>query len=172
MIPPGRLILGSVVAAALTASLGALSRVPVSGADAEQAALRFSWRLRSEEAGECRHPTEEELQDLPTHMRNPDACVGPVPDYHLHVEVGGEARFDSRITASGARGDRPLFVYRELALPPGRHSVTVSFAPENGGENDPRSMRLDTVLELEPGEVLLVTRNEDSGALEVARPRG
>jgi len=157
------------------ASLGALSRVPVSAAAAEQAALRFSWRLRAEEAGECRHPTEEELRDLPVHMRNPDACVGPVPAYRLRVEVSGQRHIDDRIEASGARGDRPLFVYHQLLLQPGRHAVRVSFEPDDGREAESRisaGMHLDAVLDLEEGQVLLVTRNEDSGALEVVRPRG
>jgi hypothetical protein len=112
-------------------------------------------------------------------MRNPDACVGPIPAYHLKVTIGNEVQFDSRIEASGARGDRPLFVYRELFLPPGKHAVRVSFAPEDLQADSPevqaadsRGLYLDTVLELNVGEVRLVTRNEDTGALEVALPRG
>ena len=167
-----RIVLGAVVAVLLAIALGGLSRFPVSGVHETQAALRFTWRLRAEEAGECERPSAEELADLPVHMRNPDACVGPVPAHRLRVQVDGEERFDIMIEASGARGDRPLFVFREMLLPPGRHDVRVSFAPDGEGRTGERGLFLDTALDLGPGDVRLVTRNEDTGALEIARPRG
>ena len=169
---PGRLLLCVGVTVILTGALGALSRLPVDGVHADRGALRFSWRLRAEEAGECRRPTAEELQDLPAHMRNPDACAGQAPAYRLRVEVDGEEQFEDRVEASGVRGDRPLFVYRELLLAPGRHEVRVRFAPETGDTTAARRFHLDTLLSIEAGDVRLVTRNEDTGALEVVRPRG
>jgi len=63
-------------------------------------------------------------------------------------------------------------VYRELILPAGSHEVRVSFAPEGTGADDPHSLYLDSVVDLESGDVTLVTRDEDTGALEVVRPRG
>ena len=170
MNSPGRLVLVVLVAVLLTISLGALSRMPVPGARTQEAALRLSWRLRSEEAGECRRPTAEELRDLPTHMQNPDACYSQLPAYRLRVLVDGNERFDDRIEASGVRGDRPLFVYRELMLLPGRHSVRVQFSPEEA--SDAVDLFLDTSVSLGPGDVRLVTRNEDTGSLEIVRPRG
>jgi len=167
---PGRLILGALVAVLFVISLGALSRMPSPGADTPEAALRLSWRLRSEEGGECRRPTAEELQDLPAHMQNPDACINLLPTYRLRVQVDGIERFDDRIEASGVRGDRPLFVYRELMLLPGRHSVRVQFSPEDA--SDAVDLLLDTSVSLGPGDVRLVTRNEDTGSLEIVRPRG
>ncbi len=167
-----RFLLGAGVAVVITIALGGLSRWPVSGVHEASAALRFSWRLRSEEAGECERPSAEELADLPAHMRNPDGCVGPVPAHRLVVQVDGEERFDIVIEASGARGDRPLFVFRELLLPPGRHDVRVSFAPDGAETAGERGLFLDAALDLGPGDVRLVTRNEDTGALEIARPRG
>jgi len=170
--PAVRLLLGAVVAVSITIALGFFSRMPVSGAHEAQAALRFSWRLRAEEAGECQRPSAEELADLPAHMRNPDACVGRVPAHRLLVQVDGEERFDIMIEASGVRGDRPLFVFRELLLSPGRHDVRVSFAPPDVDGTGEEGLFLDTALDLGAGDVLLVTRNEDTGALEIARPRG
>jgi hypothetical protein len=170
-----RLLLGAGAAVAITVALGFLSRVPVSGVHETQAALRFSWRLRAEEAGECQRASAEELADLPVHMRNPDACVGPVPAHRLLVQVDGEERFNLMIEASGARHDRPLFVLRELRLAPGRHEVRVSFAPDDGGEADGRDGRglfLDTAVDIGPGDVRLVTRDEDTGELVILRPRG
>lgn len=168
----GRLLLGVSLAAAITVALGFLSRAPISGAHEAQASLRFSWRLRAEEAGECQRPSAEELADLPSHMRNPDSCVGQVPSHRLRVQVDGEERFDLLVEASGARGDRPLFVFRELLLPPGRHEVRVSFSPDGAEAGDGRGLFLDSALDIGPGDVRLVTRNEDTGVLEVVRPRG
>ena len=171
-----RFVLGAAVAAAITVALGFLSRAPVSGAHEGSATLRFSWRLRAEEAGECQRASAEELADLPVHMRNPNACVGSVPAHRLLVRVDGEERFDLMIEASGARHDRPLFVFRELLLEPGRHDVRVSFAPDGGGsEGDTgeagRGLFLDTPVDIGPGDVRLVTRHEDTGALVIVRPR-
>ena len=169
---PGRLVLGALVAVLLTISLGALSRFPAPGGRTQDAAVRLSWRLRSEEAGECRRPTAAELQDLPSHMQNPDACVSQLPAYRLKVQIDGNERFDDRIEASGARGDRPLFVYRELILPAGRHAVRVRFYPESETDSEATDLFLDTSVSLSPGDVRLVTRNEDTGALEIVRPQG
>ena len=166
-----RLLLGAGVAVSITFTLGFLSRAPVSGIHETQAALRFSWRLRAEEAGECERASAEELADLPVHMRNPDACVGPVPAHRLRVRVDGEEQFDLVVEASGARHDRPLFVLRELLLAPGRHEVQVTFAPDDGGV-DGRGLFLDTAVDIGPGDVRLVTRDEDTGALVIMRPRG
>jgi hypothetical protein len=105
-------------------------------------------------------------------MRNPDSCVGQLPSHRLRVQVDGEERFDLLVEASGARGDRPLFVFRELLLPPGRHEVQVSFSPDGTEAGDGRGLFLDTALDIGPGDVRLVTRNEDTGLLEVVRPRG
>ncbi|MDT8369453.1 MAG: hypothetical protein RQ745_09625, partial [Longimicrobiales bacterium] len=116
-----------VVGAALVVLIGGLSRVPFGGVDEGAAALRLTWRLRGEEAAPCRTPTEAELADLPVHMRNPDACIGDLPPFALRVTVDGEVRVERIVRPSGARGDRPLFVYEELPLPPGRHALEVRF---------------------------------------------
>lgn len=165
----GRFVPGALVAVACTVVLGALSRQPIPDTGEPEAALRFSWRFRSEEVGDCRRPTEQEMEELPAHMRNPNACVGQIPDYRLLIRVNGDERFDDRVRASGARGDRPLFVYRELRLRPGTHDVQVRFSPEDG--SDAVSLDLESELTLGTNEVLLVTRNEDTGTLEVVRPR-
>ncbi|MDT8436240.1 MAG: hypothetical protein RRA92_05735 [Gemmatimonadota bacterium] len=184
-----RRVAAAIVALAAVAGLGFLSRAPLPAADPGEAALRLSWRLRGEEAGECRFPTAAELEDLPPHMRNPDACAVVVPPYRLTAEVDGRPLVDARVEARGAHGDRPLFVYRDLRLPAGTHAVRIRFAPDGGpdggpdeGDADGRSgdeedtaplvLHIEETLTLGPGDVLLVTRHPDTGALEVRRPRG
>jgi hypothetical protein len=165
------------VTAGLLAALGVLSRAPIAGEDAGGSALLLTWRVRSEEVGRCRTPTPEELERLPPHMRNPDACVGPVPPYRLTVEVGGDLVIETLVEPSGARGDRPLYVFREIALEPGTYDVRVRFVREDLGEGgadpDPglASLEFDGPVTLGSGEVRLLTRDGDGG-LEVREPVG
>jgi hypothetical protein len=158
---------------ALVASMGALSRLPYSASDEGETALRLSWRFRGEEAASCRRPTEAELEELPAHMRNPDACSGTLPSFELRVEIDGETKVARMVRPSGARGDRPVFVYHELRLSPGIHRVAVRFgpadAPEPPTEVAIRALLLDTLVSFDPDRVLLVTRGR-SGALEVREP--
>ncbi len=163
-------ITGAAVAAALVVGLGFLSRAPVAGEHAGEAALRLTWRLRAEEVGECRRPSAEELAQLPVHMRNPDACVGAIPPYELVAEVDGAERIRTTIEAAGARGDRPLYVYRQLLLEPGSHQVHVRFS-RDGSDGDDGTLTFRGEVTLEAGQVLLLTRTE-AGELEVREPAG
>lgn len=170
-------LLAVLVTAALLVVLGALSRVPIEGENAGSAALRLTWRVRGEEVGECRRPTPEELAELPVHMQNPDACVGSLPPYRLTAEVDDSMYADVVIEPAGARGDRPLYVYREILLEPGRHAVRVRFVREDGAsadraESEFGNLEFEGTVSLEPGQILLLTRDPDGGALEVREPVG
>ena len=173
----GTRALAAAVAVGLLALLGVLSRAPIAGEDAGGSALLLTWRVRSEEVGRCRTPTPEVLERLPPHMRNPDACIGPVPPYRLTVEVGGDLVIETLVEPSGARGDRPLYVFREIALDPGTHDVRVRFiredAEEGGADLDPglASLEYDGTVTLGSGEARLLTRDGD-GRLEVREPVG
>lgn len=157
------------VSVVLVGLLAAASRVPIASLDADGAVVRLSWRLRAEEGAECRRPTQAELDRLPVHMRNPDACIGDLAPYELRVEVDGSPRVSRVVRPAGVRGDRPIFVYEELRLDPGRHALSVRFGAV-GAENgrDP-ALSLDTTVELEPGRIVLVSRGSD-GRLEARRP--
>ncbi|MEQ9569436.1 MAG: hypothetical protein RLN75_04545 [Longimicrobiales bacterium] len=157
------------VSLALVGLLAAASRVPIPALDADSAVVRLSWRLRAEEGAECRRPTQEELDRLPVHMRNPDACIGDLAPYELRVDVDGTARVSRIVRPAGVRGDRPIFVYDELRLAPGRHTLSVRFGVQDAGNDDDPVLSLETTVDLEGGRVLLVTRGAD-GALEARRP--
>lgn len=167
--PTANLAVRILVTGLLALGLAALSRLPLQTGDTDEAVLRFSWRLRGEEAAACRLPTPDELADLPIHMRNPDACVGDLPPFHFSVDLDDVSRVDRLVRPSGARGDRPLFVYDELRVPPGTHRLVVRFGPQSGDDPSARTLSLDTTLVLEPGRVLLVSRTVD-GDLEARSP--
>jgi hypothetical protein len=148
-------------------ALGALTRAPYTVEDSADAELRLTWRARASQVEECRRLTEAEQEALPVHMRREVICEGRVASYRLEVRVDGEIRHGSTIRGAGARGDRPLYVFDAIRLPPGRHEVDVVFerigtvadtavTPPRSG-SVPDRLELRESLELAAGEVALVT---------------
>lgn len=167
----GRLLASGLATAALAALLAALSGIPY-GSDAEaSAALRLSWRTRAAAVRECRDPTADELARLPAHMRRERVCDWRVPPHRLRVVVDGEPREDGRIEAAGARRDRPLYVHREFSLSPGPHRLEVEFFPERESDVGQSGVRLElrADLDLDVGDVALVTYDPDAGELALRR---
>ena len=106
-------------------------------------------------------------------MRNPDACVGEVPPFQLRVRVDGTPVVDRRVRASGARGDRPIYVLQDVRVPPGPHHLSVDFeqvaATGDGGEGEGLALDLEADVELEPRQVVLVTLDPETRRLVLRR---
>lgn len=180
-----RRIGAGLLAAAATLALAGLSRAPYRAAGDDEARVRLSWRVRAEQAGECRRPTEEELEALPPHMRNPEACVGSLRPFRLRVRVDGRTVVDDRVRPGGARGDRPVYVFREVAVAPGERRLRVTFEQERGPGRGPGAeterdepdagaeaalrLELREAIRLGPREVALVTLDDGRGELVVRR---
>ncbi|HEY9429158.1 MAG TPA: hypothetical protein VIR34_18500 [Gemmatimonadaceae bacterium] len=165
-----RTLVATAVAVALAAGTAALSRVPFAPDRDARAALRISWRARGERMERCRHLTERELEALPAHMRQPTICDGGGATYRLRVEVDDTLRIDALVHGSGARGDRPMYVFHELPLSPGHHELRVKFAlndpasehaeddrDDDDEETVPRKLELEERVHLGPRDVALVT---------------
>lgn len=170
--PGGMRVVMAAVAVALTLGISAGSRVPVTFSEPDDALLRLSWRMRGITAEECRTLSEEELERLPVHMRNTQACIGVIASYALTVSVGGTLLATDTVRPPGARGDRPLNVLREFPLPPGEHRVEVRFRavlPEGVEPPDEGLRELSWVGSLRLGgrDVALVTLNEAGRRLEL-----
>ena len=174
---------GRVIAAAVAlgsaAAIAGLSQVPWPPVPGPEAMVRLSWRARGERLEVCRQLSAEELAELPPHMRQEQVCEGTTAEYRLRVEVDGEERVDQLVQGSGEVQVRPLYVYRELVLPPGEHTVRVEVeraarhsagdaededekAEETGSRRRaeaavPRQLRLERRLNLRPREVVLIT---------------
>jgi hypothetical protein len=167
--------LGVVTAAALlalgvTVALGALSRVPYRVDHSATSVLRLAWRARGVRVDECRQVTAEEQAALPTHMRRTEVCEGRLLPYQLQVDVAGLTVLDEEIRPSGAREDRPIYVFHDIALGPGQHDVAVRFSRDSlpGGEQEvvtPAELGFEGRLTLGPGEIVLITYNSDRGEL-------
>ncbi len=176
-------VVGVAAVLAGAAGLGALSRVPYRHAAGTNGVLRLAWRVRSVRVDVCRHRTPEELARLPVHMREDEVCTRQLLPYRLRVTVDDSLLADEIVRAAGAREDRPLYVFRQFALQPGTHRVSVHFdrqgdAPEEAEEGhpeehgDPRaaapaSLVLGATVRAVAGEIQLITYEEDSRRLVV-----
>lgn len=155
--------------AALTALLVVCSQLPYAPDSRQSALLRLSWRAVGERVEECRRPGPEELAALPRHMRRAEICEGRLAPFRLSVALDGEPVYVGLIHASGAREDRPTYVYRQFDVEPGTHRLSVEFATDHeGSERVP--LRLDTQVTLAPRQVLLITHDAQSDRLIVFEP--
>jgi hypothetical protein len=174
--------LGLAVASAL--AMGALTRFAYTAEPGDQAELRLTWRARTAPVEECRRLTEAEREALPIHMRREVVCEGRVSSYRLDVVVDGETRHSSTVKGSGARGDRPLYVFDAIRLDPGLHDVHVVFErvgsadpdaapsePEARSSSVPDRLELRERIELEPREVALVTYDATDRRLVLRQSR-
>lgn len=167
-------VVAGLLALTLTAALGALSRVPYGSNPEGLAILRLSWRATGQRVEACRPLTEEEQARTPAHMRPPEICEGRLLPYALHVRLDDRVLIADTLRPAGARADRPIYVYRERAIPPGRHRLDVRFRvvlpdlQSRAVEDEPpetTAWHLEADLDLRPGEIALVTRAEDEAGL-------
>jgi len=171
-----RIILAALVATALTAAAAALSRVPYTADARAHALLRLSWRARGERVEACRTLGDSEFFALPAHMRQRQICEGGIAPYRLSVRTDSTPLVTRIVRAGDVRATRPLFVFLELPLAPGRHHVHVAFGrADSAAANDGAGPRMDDAVtgqlsfdadvELAPREIALVTYDPDRHAL-------
>jgi hypothetical protein len=175
-----RAVAGSGLAIGATVLLAALSRAPQSTGSPSGGVLRLSWSGHPERVEVCRAVSDEELQRLPRHMRQPMICDGRTADYRLGVTVDGVTLADDPMTGGGFRRERPIYLYREFPLAAGPHQVVVRFdladtaagTAARGSTSSrldalPRALTLDTAITLQPRTVALVTYDPERRALAI-----
>jgi len=167
----GRPLVGTVVAVGLMTATAFLSRLPLSLGGSDGAALRLSWRTDPVAVEACRSRSAEELARLPVHMRTPTVCSGGATPYLLRVTLDGREQLRDTIVASGARADRPLYVFREIGIEPGPHELAVVYVPlKNEGAQPPAeapSLGWSGTVAAPPGRVVLVTVDAAGRSLQV-----
>ena len=89
------------------------------------AVLRLAWAARPERIEDCRPQREEELAKLPAHMRQAVVCTGTTAVYRLEVRREGAVIADQIVRGGGLQHDRPLYVFRDIWLPPGDAAIAV-----------------------------------------------
>lgn len=180
-----RIGLGVGLAIVSALSMGLLTRYGYTAEPASEAELRLTWRARAAPMEECRRLTDAEQEALPVHMRREMICEGRVSSYRLEVSVDGQPWHRSTVKGAGARGDRPLYVFDAIRLEPGRHEVHVVFERVGAGDADaseaerqaptsglPDRLELRERLELEAGEVALVTYDATARRLVLRQDEG
>jgi hypothetical protein len=172
-----------VLAVGVTLALGWLSQVPYDAASDVESMVRLAWRTRGTRVEECRRLTDAELERLPIHMRQEQVCEGRILPYRLVVALDGQTVVDEEVYPSGARADRPLYVYREFPLRPGRHDLDIAFtrapiaedtARGREGERDataPERLTLRQQVMLEADQIVLVTYDAEERRLVLKGPR-
>jgi hypothetical protein len=121
----GRAI-GMATALLVTVGITRASSVRMSSSPAV-ALLRVAWTARPERIEDCRPQREEELAKLPAHMRQAVVCTGTTAAYRLEVRREGAVIADQIVRGGGLRHDRPLYVFREMSMPPGDAAIAVRF---------------------------------------------
>ena len=119
-------VAGVLLAFAATVALTRASSVSVSP-HGEQAVLRLAWTARPERIEDCRQQSDEELSKLPAHMRQSMSCVGTSATYRLEVHWNDRLIVRQTIRGGGLRRDRPLYLFRNIELPPGDAAIHVTF---------------------------------------------
>lgn len=146
------------LAAAVVSALGIawLSQVPVVSGTNNQALLRLAWRARPERIEQCVTQSPEALAALPPHMRQATICEGINASYRLEVRRNGLLVAEHIVEPGGLRRDRPLYVFRELAMPVGDATISVTFvrveAADPDDDDDAGEVR-DTLREAVPASL-------------------
>jgi len=132
--------------------------------EADRGVLRLSWRISAEGGEVCRPATEEELAELPVHMRTDEVCESIPAGFDLTVTVDGDTLAAERLQGRGARGDRPISLLREWSLAPGSYRIGVLFEsiiPEGP------VLEIDRTVQIVAGEVILVSIHPETGGMVV-----
>ena len=143
------------VAAAITAfalvGLARLSAAPWPVQRNPGSRLRLSWTARPERIEVCRALSAQELAEREEHMRQRVECDGHFATYELRVDADGNALHQSTVRGAGLRHDRPLYLLREIDLPPGVHHLQITFERREKTDNDSAALATPTTTEPDTG---------------------
>ncbi len=120
-------LFGFMAAVIAVVALAALSHLPWHATPNDNGIVRLAWSARPEQIENCRNATAAELADRPAHMRQQVICEGTSARYHLEVRSNGALLASDTVRGGGARHDRPVYVLRDFAMPPGTFTIDVRF---------------------------------------------
>ena len=133
------------VSGVLVFATAGLSRAPWRLAPDDHAVIRLAWSGRPERLEICRRLSEAELAERPAHMRQAVECEGTTATYRFQVWVDGGLVGEGVLRGGGFRHDRPLYLLRDLAVPPGNHDLRVEMTRvESSGDDSAAVTAADT----------------------------
>ena len=125
-----------VINAAMLSALVWSSAAPVAQHRSAAARLRLSWSARPERIEVCRTLSAAELAQREEHMRQRVECDGRFATYALRVDADGTTLLQTVARGGGLRHDRPLYVLRDIDLPPGTHQLRITFTRREKTDDD------------------------------------
>lgn len=144
------------------------SQVPVS-TGSDRAIVRLSWRSEAINIETCRTLSEEEAARLPSHMRRTEECEGRRVDYEVTLAVDETRVVTDTVRPSGARRDRPVYVFRDYGVAAGSYAVSVAFTalvpPAYDAEGEQVRFEWSDTMVLSEGQIGLVTLDAAGGRL-------
>jgi hypothetical protein len=123
-----RFLAAATLSAAVLLAITWGSIAPLKVARGDHAIVRISLGARPERIEVCRRQTDEELARLAPQMRQSVVCEGTTARYRLEVRRNGELLHSQIVRGGGLRNDRPLYVSRDLPVPPGPAGFAVRLA--------------------------------------------
>ncbi len=131
--------IGLVVAVAGAVAITQASVLPMKLNPSDAAILRLAWMARPERVEDCRTQTEEQMANLPAHMRQSVICDGTTAAYRLEVQYQHQVIAEQIVRGGGLRHDRPLYVSRAIELPAGDAVIAVKFVRIDSQKPNPVS---------------------------------
>ena len=190
MMAWARRVTAVALASAAIVAMVLLSRVTWRSSDPDAAELRLSWRIPAPSFRQCRPPTEAELSGVLPHMRPSEVCTDTEIPFRLTIRLNSDTLHSAPVARSGPRA-RTITIYRSFAVSPGDYALDVALVPEpppdsaRGGADAPArtpapdsadslenlALTLGTRVSAGPGDVILVSRDEN-GRLVTMRSTG
>jgi hypothetical protein len=119
----------------------------------QPAQIRLSLSARPERVERCRELSDDELAKLPAHMRMRTKCEGYSARYLLTIGLDEDQLTMDTLRGGGLRHDRPLHVFREYDVTPGRQRIRVEVTRVDEGtsgaedrDRENRRTQSDTLL--------------------------
>lgn len=128
-------------------------------ADRAQIKIAFAHGGARKEA--CRKLTAEEIAKLPARERRPSDCGRERVPLRFELRLDDEVLLARTLPPSGLSRDGPSQLYEKLAVPAGRHLVTVRLADSGRSEGFDFESRFE--LELRPRQSLAIDFQPDRG---------
>ena len=120
-----RRLVGAIIAVVLVAVMLAASRARVAAHRTTMAMVRVTLSARPARDEVCRRVSDEELAELPTHMRQRVVCEGVTARYRLEILRDDRVLESAALEGGGLRRDRQLYHFSETFVPSGRAAYEV-----------------------------------------------
>lgn len=133
--------------------------------DPDAASITLSFSHAGERKSPCRRLTPEEIAALPANMRRPTDCPRQRVALLVELEVDGETVYRGDAPPSGLAGDGASTVYERITVTPGRHRLLARLRDSRREKGF--DYRLDKVVELVPGENLVIDFRADTGGFKL-----